>query len=155
MQRFIRSCCKELHFDRGKRGKGRLRRAMYTGLSCAGADPQASLLPAGGQYPYGGGVQDGVGRPALRPVRRSAGKPLPPVLPLVASNYEMCTRAFDMAWAGIFYKTICTMEIHETSPNFYSLRDGWGAFYGFKNIKQLSPHSMEDDIEILTCLKQN
>lgn len=56
---------------------------------------------------------------------------------VVASGYEMCARAFDMGWAGIAYKTICTMEIHETSPRFSALKDGSGAFYGFKNIEQL------------------
>lgn len=74
---------------------------------------------------------------------------------VVASSYEMCARAFDMGWAGISYKTMCTMEIHETSPRFSALKDGSGAFYGFKNIEQLSPHSMEEDLEILSRLKRN
>lgn len=74
---------------------------------------------------------------------------------VVASGYEMCARAFDMGWAGIAYKTICTMEIHETSPRFSALKDGSGAFYGFKNIEQLSPHSLEEDLQILSKLKQN
>lgn len=74
---------------------------------------------------------------------------------VVASNYEMCARAFDMGWAGISYKTICTMEIHETSPRFSALKDGNGSFYGFKNIEQLSPHSLSEDLGILARLKQN
>ena len=74
---------------------------------------------------------------------------------VVASNYEMCARAFEMGWAGISYKTMCTMDIHETSPRFSALKDGSGAFYGFKNIEQLSPHSMEEDLEILSRLKRN
>lgn len=74
---------------------------------------------------------------------------------VVASGYEMCARAFEMGWAGISYKTMCTMEIHETSPRFSALKDGSGAFYGFKNIEQLSPHSMQEDLEILSRLKQN
>lgn len=74
---------------------------------------------------------------------------------VVASGYEMCARAFEMGWAGISYKTMCTMEIHETSPRFSALKDGSGSFYGFKNIEQLSPHSVKEDLEILKRLKQN
>ena len=40
---------------------------------------------------------------------------------VVASNYEMCARAFEMGWAGVAYKTICLMEIHETSPRFSAM----------------------------------
>ena len=33
----------------------------------------------------------------------------------VCTNYEMVARAFDMGWAGVFYKTICVQDIHEVS----------------------------------------
>ncbi len=74
---------------------------------------------------------------------------------VVASNYEMCAQAFEMGWAGAAFKTICTMEIHETSPRFSALKGSDGAFYGFKNIEQLSPHSLEEDLDILSRLKRN
>lgn len=74
---------------------------------------------------------------------------------VVASNYEMCARAFEMGWAGVAYKTICLMEIHETSPRFSAMKSPDGAFYGFKNIEQLSPHSLEEDLAIFTRLKKN
>ena len=74
---------------------------------------------------------------------------------VVASNYEMCARAFEMGWAGVAYKTICLMEIHETSPRFSAMKGRDGAFYGFKNIEQLSPHKLEEDLEVFTRLKQN
>lgn len=74
---------------------------------------------------------------------------------VVAGTYEMCARAFDMGWAGAAFKTICTMEIHETSPRFSALKGRDGAFYGFKNIEQLSPHSLEKDLDILARLKRD
>lgn len=74
---------------------------------------------------------------------------------VVGSNYEMCARAFEMGWAGVAFKTICTMDIHETSPRFSALKGDSGAFYGFKNIEQLSPHSLAEDMDILRRLKQN
>ena len=73
---------------------------------------------------------------------------------VVANNYEMCARAFDMGWAGIPHKTMCTMEIHETSPRFSALKDGSGAVHGSKNIEQLSSHSMEEDLRVLVCPRE-
>ena len=36
----------------------------------------------------------------------------------VCTSYEMVARAFDVGWAGVFYKTICLDEIKEVSPRF-------------------------------------
>lgn len=74
---------------------------------------------------------------------------------VVASNYEMCAQAFEMGWAGVAYKTICLMDIHETSPRFSAMKGADGSFYGFKNIEQLSPHKIEEDLAIFTRLKKN
>jgi len=74
---------------------------------------------------------------------------------VVASSYEMCAQAFQMGWAGAAFKTICTMEIHETSPRFSALKGDGSGFYGFKNIEQLSPHSLEEDLDILSRLKRD
>lgn len=74
---------------------------------------------------------------------------------VVASGYEMCAKAFEMGWAGAAYKTICLMDIHETSPRFSAIKGQDGDFYGFKNIEQLSPHKLEEDLEIFTRLKKN
>lgn len=74
---------------------------------------------------------------------------------VVASNYDMCKRAFDHGWAGVVFKTICLMDIHEASPRFSALK-GWdNTFYGFKNIEQLSDHSLEENLEIFKELKKN
>lgn len=74
---------------------------------------------------------------------------------VVASNYEMCAKAFEMGWAGAAFKTICLMDIHEASPRFSTMKSSDGAFNGFKNIEQLSDHSLEDNLECFKRLKAN
>ena len=73
---------------------------------------------------------------------------------VVASNYEMCERAFEMGWAGAAFKTICMMDIHEASPRFSAVKTATGKFYGFKNIEQLSDHSVEENMEVFKKLKE-
>ena len=72
---------------------------------------------------------------------------------VVASNYEMIAKAFDLGWAGMCYKTICSFDQHEASPRFSALRNTPGSFYGFKNIEQLSDHSVEENMEVFRRLK--
>ena len=74
---------------------------------------------------------------------------------VVASTYDMCARAFDMGWAGAAFKTICTMEIHEASPRFSALKGDNGTIIGFKNIEQLSDHSVMENMAVFRELKKN
>ena len=74
---------------------------------------------------------------------------------VVASNYDMIAKAFDTGWAGVCYKTICTFDQHEASPRFSANRNVPEYFYGFKNIEQLSDHSVEDNMEMFKKLKAN
>ncbi|MBP5388111.1 MAG: NAD-dependent dihydropyrimidine dehydrogenase subunit PreA [Prevotella sp.] len=74
----------------------------------------------------------------------------------ICTNYEMVARAFDMGWAGVFYKTICMQEIKEVSPRFDALQEpGRSDFSGFRNMEQLSENPYEVDFDILRRLKQN
>ena len=74
----------------------------------------------------------------------------------VCTNYEMVARAFDMGWAGVFYKTICLQEIREVSPRFDAVQqEGSADFYAFRNMEQLSENPVEMDFDILHRLKQN
>ena len=73
---------------------------------------------------------------------------------VVASNYDMCARAFEMGWAGVSFKTISMMDIQEASPRFSANKSLYGDWYGFKNIEQLSDHSVEENMEIFKKLKQ-
>ena len=74
---------------------------------------------------------------------------------VVASTYDMCARAFEAGWAGACFKTICTLDIHEASPRFSAITGDSGGIIGFKNIEQLSDHSVAENMEIFRRLKQN
>ena len=75
----------------------------------------------------------------------------------VCTNYDMVARAFEMGWAGVFYKTICLQDIKEVSPRFDAVYDhgSHGNFYAFRNMEQLSENPVEVDFDILRRLKQN
>ena len=72
---------------------------------------------------------------------------------VVASTYDMCARAFEAGWAGAAFKTICTLDIHEASPRFSAITGDNGSIIGFKNIEQLSDHSVAENMEIFRKLK--
>ena len=72
---------------------------------------------------------------------------------VVASSYDMCARAFEAGWAGVAFKTICSFEIHEASPRFSALTGDNGTIIGFKNIEQLSDHSVAENMAIFRRLK--
>ena len=73
---------------------------------------------------------------------------------VVASTYDMCARAFEAGWAGACFKTICTLDIHEASPRFSAITGDNGTIAGFKNIEQLSDHSVAENMKIFRDLKQ-
>ena len=75
----------------------------------------------------------------------------------ICTNYEMVARAFEMGWAGVFYKTICLQDIREVSPRFDAVHDvgGHGNFYAFRNMEQLSENPVEVDFDILKRLKKD
>ena len=74
----------------------------------------------------------------------------------VCTNYEMVARAFDMGWAGVFYKTICMEDIREVSPRFDAVSNGGAKnFFGFRNMEQLSENPVDVDFDILHRLKEN
>ncbi|MBQ9661801.1 MAG: NAD-dependent dihydropyrimidine dehydrogenase subunit PreA [Oscillospiraceae bacterium] len=72
---------------------------------------------------------------------------------VVASTYDMCARAFEAGWAGAAFKTICSFDIHEASPRFSAITGDSGSIIGFKNIEQLSDHSVAENMEIFRRLK--
>lgn len=73
---------------------------------------------------------------------------------VVASTYDMCARAFEAGWAGAAFKTVCTLEIHEASPRFSAITGDNGSMIGFKNIEQLSDHSVAENMRIFRELKR-
>ena len=74
---------------------------------------------------------------------------------VVASTYDMCARAFEAGWAGAAFKTICSFDIHEASPRFSAITGDNGNIIGFKNIEQLSDHSVLENMEVFRKLKKN
>ena len=74
---------------------------------------------------------------------------------VVASTYDMCARAFEAGWAGACFKTICSFDIHEASPRFSAITGDNGTILGFKNVEQLSDHSVAENMEIFRRLKKN
>ncbi|MDR3586716.1 MAG: NAD-dependent dihydropyrimidine dehydrogenase subunit PreA [Desulfosporosinus sp.] len=74
---------------------------------------------------------------------------------VVASNYEMVARAFSSGWAGAAFKTIGTFVPQEVSPRFSTIRKEGNSFIGFKNIEQISDHSLEENLAYLRRLKQD
>ena len=73
---------------------------------------------------------------------------------VVASTYDMCARAFEAGWAGVCFKTICSLDIREASPRFSAIKGSDGGIIGFKNIEQLSDHSVAENMEIFRRLKE-
>ena len=73
---------------------------------------------------------------------------------VVASTYDMCARAFEAGWAGACFKTVCSFDIHEASPRFSAITGDNGTIIGFKNIEQLSDHSVAENMEIFRRLPQ-
>ena len=73
---------------------------------------------------------------------------------VVASTYDMCARAFEAGWAGVCFKTICSLDIREASPRFSAITGSDGGIIGFKNIEQLSDHSVAENMEIFRRLKE-
>ena len=74
---------------------------------------------------------------------------------VVGSNYEMVAKAFEMGWAGVAFKTIGLFTPNEVSPRFGALEKEDNPFIGFKNIEQISDHTLEENIGYLKRLKKD
>ncbi|MCR5012578.1 MAG: NAD-dependent dihydropyrimidine dehydrogenase subunit PreA [Lachnospiraceae bacterium] len=74
---------------------------------------------------------------------------------VVGSNYEMVARAFDAGWAGVAFKTIGTFVPDEVSPRFAALSKESNPFVGFKNIEQISDHTLEENLEFIRRLNKD
>ena len=74
---------------------------------------------------------------------------------VVASNYEMVAKAFDMGWAGAVFKTVGMFVPDEASPRFDTLRKESLPFVGFKNIEQISEYTLDENLAYLKQLKKD
>lgn len=73
---------------------------------------------------------------------------------VVSSNYNMIKRAFLAGWAGASFKTISMLDINEASPRYSAIKGLDGTIQSFKNIEQLSDHSVIDNVEMINKLKE-
>ncbi|SMC64280.1 NAD-dependent dihydropyrimidine dehydrogenase subunit PreA [Papillibacter cinnamivorans] len=74
---------------------------------------------------------------------------------VVANNYEMIARAFETGWAGAVFKTVGTFVPKEVSPRFDALRKEALPFVGFKNIEQISEHTLAENLSCIRQLKRD
>ena len=74
---------------------------------------------------------------------------------VVGSNYEMVAKAFDLGWAGVAFKTIGLFVPEEASPRFAALEKEDNPMIGFKNIEQISDHTLEENLDDLRRLKRD
>ena len=66
----------------------------------------------------------------------------------------MVAKAFEMGWAGVAFKTIGMFVPKEVSPRFAALSKENVPFVGFKNIEQISDHTLEENIEFLKTIEK-
>lgn len=74
---------------------------------------------------------------------------------VVGSNYEMCAKALKMGWAGVVFKTIGFYVPEEVSPRFDVIGKENTPFMGFKNLEQISDHTLEENLACLKKLKRD
>lgn len=74
---------------------------------------------------------------------------------VVGSNYEMCAKALKMGWAGVVFKTIGFYVPEEVSPRFDVIGKENTPFMGFKNLEQISDHTLEENLAWLKELKRD
>ncbi len=73
----------------------------------------------------------------------------------VDNCYEMCKKAYEAGWGGVVFKTIGPEDflVDEVSPRFDELTKEETPFVGFKNMEQISEHTLEEDLADLRKLK--
>lgn len=74
---------------------------------------------------------------------------------VVASNYEMISNAYNAGWAGVSFKTIGMFVPDEVSPRFSTIHKEANSFIEFKNIEQISDHTLEENLKCITQLKKD
>lgn len=74
---------------------------------------------------------------------------------VVGSNYEMIAQAFEAGWAGVSFKTTASFVSNEVSPRFTALKGEDNHFIGFKNIEQLTEHTLEYNLGCIRRLKRD
>ena len=74
---------------------------------------------------------------------------------IVASDYDMCARAFEMGWGGAVFKTVGFLIPEEVSPRFDAIGKEGTPFVGFKNLEQISDKQLEYNLDVFRRLKRD
>lgn len=72
----------------------------------------------------------------------------------IVGNEEMSARALQSGWAGLVFKTIGFYHPEEVSPRFDIVNKEATSFIGFRNLEQISDHSLEENLIALKNLKK-
>lgn len=73
----------------------------------------------------------------------------------VGSNYEMCAKALEAGWGGIYYKSISVFIPDECSPRFDIATKEGTPWTGFKNMEMTSDKPNEVNFEYMRRLKED
>ena len=73
----------------------------------------------------------------------------------VGSNYEMCAKALEAGWGGIYYKSISVYIPDECSPRFDIVTKEDTPWMGFKNMEQTSDKPIEVNLDYMRRLKED
>ncbi|EFV02595.1 dihydropyrimidine dehydrogenase [Pseudoramibacter alactolyticus ATCC 23263] len=73
----------------------------------------------------------------------------------VGSNYDMCRKALEAGWGGIYYKTISVYIPNECSPRFDIASKEGTPWTGFKNMEQTSDKPNEVNFGYIKKLKED
>lgn len=74
---------------------------------------------------------------------------------VVGATYDMCAKALEMGWGGIVFKTMGFYIANEVSPRFSAIKKDATPFVGFRNLEQISEHTLEENLEVIKKLKKN
>ena len=75
----------------------------------------------------------------------------------VSNSAEMCARALDAGWGGVFYKTLSveTFKIYHPSPRLNAVHyEGARAAVGIQNVEQTTDRPMADNLADITSLRK-
>lgn len=74
---------------------------------------------------------------------------------VITNNYDMCSKALNLGWGGVVFKTVGIFIADEVSPRFDTLRKGNMPFVGFRNLEQIAEHPLEQNLEQMKRLKRD
>lgn len=77
----------------------------------------------------------------------------------VSNSYEMCARAFDAGWGGIYYKTLGLeqkFKVYHPSPRLNAVHyEGVRTAVGIQNVEQITDRPLKDNLADITRLRKD